>query len=313
MNVVEVAVSSRIGSGWAASVTVARRATGKALSTLAARSDNFAFVSNQSSPAEVKQRTRAVFNAAADFYDAAPLTHWTEVARITLDRIGVHSGERVLDVCCGSGSSAILAAERDARVTAVDMAENLLGLARAKAQERGLRNVEFIHADMEAIELPAESFDAVLCIFGIFFVPDMTHQLRELWRFVAPGGRIALTSWGDRCLEPATSAIFDSIRQFRPDLVPAAPPWERIKTPEALAGLFAEAGLPEPDIEVESLVTPISEPEALWKFALGSGIRGEIDELSDLDREHVRGELGKSGATELVSDILYAVAAKPLD
>ncbi len=275
-------------------------------------SGNVARVNNQPSASEVKQRTRAVFNAAADFYDAEPLSFWGEVAHHTLDRIGIHSGERVLDVCCGSGSSAILAAERGARVTGIDMAENLLDLARAKAQASGLHNVEFIHADMEAIELPAESFDAVICIFGIFFVPDMTSQLRELWRLVAPGGRIVVTSWGTHCLEPSTTVILESMRQFRPDLVPTEPPWERIKTPEALAQLFVDAGLPEPDVEVEPLITPISDPDAVWKVALGSGIRGAINELSDLDREQMRDGLRALNATELVSDIQYAVAAKPI-
>lgn len=265
------------------------------------------------SPAEVKQRTRSVFNAAADFYDAAPLTHWREVAHETIDRIGVQSGERVLDVCCGSGSSALLAAERGARVTAIDIAENLLELGRVKARERGLRNVEFIHADMEAIDLPAGGFDAVVCVFGIFFVPDMAGQLRELWRFVAPGGRLAVTSWGERCLEPATTGIFDSMSQYRPDLVKRNPPWERIRTAEAFAELFDEAGLARPDIETGELITPIDEPDALWKFALGSGIRGAIDELTDIDREHMRDDLRAIGATQLVSDIHYAVLAKPFE
>lgn len=268
-------------------------------------------MSNQLSPEEEKQRTRAVFNAAADFYDSEALTFWAEAARNTIDRIGIRSDERVLDVCSGSGSSALLAAERGARVTGIDMAENLLALARAKAKDRGLRNVEFIHADMAAIELPLASYDAVVIVFGIFFVPDMERQLRELWRFVAPGGRIAVTSWGERCLEPGQNAIFEAMREFRPDLVPDAPPWERIKTQESIAQLFADAGLPVPDIETEPLITQMDDPDGVWKVALGSGFRGAIDELSDFDRDQMRQDLRARGIRELVSDIHYAVAAKP--
>jgi SAM-dependent methyltransferase len=254
-----------------------------------------------------------VFNAAADFYDDGALTFWGEVARNTIDRIGVRSDERVLDVCCGSGSSALLAAERGARVTGIDVAENLLALARAKAKQRGLRNVEFIHADMAAIELPPASFDAVVIVFGIFFVPDMERQLSDLWQFVAPGGRIAVTSWGERCLEPGQSAIFDAMNQFRPDLVPDDPPWVRIKSQDAIRRLFADACLPEPDIETEPLITPLADPDGVWKTALGSGFRGAIDELSDLDREQMRDDLRSREIGELVSDIHYAVAAKPFE
>lgn len=268
-------------------------------------------MSDQPTEAEVKQRTRAVFNAAADFYDAAPLTFWNEVAVNTLDRVGVARDERVLDVCCGAGASAIEAAKRGARVTGVDMAENLLDLASVKARTAGLRNVEFIHSDMANIDLPEQSFDVVVCIFGIFFVPDMAGQLRELWRFVTPGGRIAITSWGERCLEPGSTAILGALRQFRPDLVSDESPWERIKTRDRFAELFAEAGLPEPDIQTEPLITPITDPDALWKVALGSGIRGAINSLSDIDREHMRGDLRALDAKELTSEIHYASVAKP--
>jgi ubiquinone/menaquinone biosynthesis C-methylase UbiE len=66
-----------------------------------------------------------------------------------------------------------------------------------------LQNITFRVADMLELDYRAESFDAVLCVFGIFFVPNMSAAVRELWHFVRAGGKLAITSWGRTVLEPA--------------------------------------------------------------------------------------------------------------
>ena len=65
---------------------------------------------------------------------------------------------------------------------------------------------------------PNGGFDAVVCVFGIFFLPDMPGAVRKLWALVRPGGNLAVTTWGPRFFEPATTAFWDSIREVRPDL-----------------------------------------------------------------------------------------------
>jgi ubiquinone/menaquinone biosynthesis C-methylase UbiE len=94
---------------------------------------------------------------------------------------------------CDSGAEAV---GPQGFVLGVDLAENLLALAHAKAKERGLANIEFRVGDMLDLQLPAAGFDAVVCVFGIFFVPDMQAALRELWRHVRPGGQLAITPGG---------------------------------------------------------------------------------------------------------------------
>jgi ubiquinone/menaquinone biosynthesis C-methylase UbiE len=86
-------------------------------------------------------------------------------------------GAQVLDACCGSGASAIPSAETvgpNGFVLGVDLAEYLLELARRKVEQRGLSNVEFRAVDLLDLGLPESSFDAVVCVFGIFFVPDIS-------------------------------------------------------------------------------------------------------------------------------------------
>ena len=93
-------------------------------------------------PEHARARAAAVFNAAADRYDDAPNTFWARFGRETVERLELPAGARVLDVCCGSGASAIPAAEHvgpSGYVLAVDLADRLLDLAREKARAAGLR------------------------------------------------------------------------------------------------------------------------------------------------------------------------------
>jgi SAM-dependent methyltransferase len=65
--------------------------------------------------------------------------------------------------------------------------------------------------DMLDLRLPGLHFDAVVCVFGIFFVPDMVVAVRALWQLVRSNGQLAITTWGPRFFEPATTAFWNSI------------------------------------------------------------------------------------------------------
>ena len=138
-------------------------------------------------PEEAQRRAAFTYNAAADFYDASPLSFWNYFGRQTVELLSLPPGSSVLDVCCGAGASALPAARLvgpRGKVIGVDLAKELLELARAKAAQQHLGNIEFELGDMLSLRFPSGSFDAVVCVFGIFFVPDMAKAVRELWRLV---------------------------------------------------------------------------------------------------------------------------------
>jgi SAM-dependent methyltransferase len=80
--------------------------------------------------------------------------------------------------------------------------------------------------------LPVASFDAVICVFGIFFVPDMEEAVQALWALLRPGGQLAITTWGPRFFEPANTAFWNGVRAERADLYKGFNPWDRISEPE---------------------------------------------------------------------------------
>jgi ubiquinone/menaquinone biosynthesis C-methylase UbiE len=119
----------------------------------------------------------------------------------------------------------------------VDLAENLLELARRKAKQRGLKNLDFRAGDMLNLGLPEASFDAVVCVFGIFFVPDMPAAVGQLWRLVRPGGTLAITTWGPRFFEPASIAEFQGRGIPSREPKPVSPCATHILAPSATAGI----------------------------------------------------------------------------
>lgn len=152
-----------------------------------------------------KAKAATTYNAAADYFDHPISSFWSCFGRKTIERLALTEGEWVLDVCAGSGASALPAAASvgpNGKVIAVDLAEQLISLAQAKAKATHLHNIEFRVADMLELGYADGHFDAVVCVFGIFFVPDMQAALRELWRMVKPGGRMALRPGGLSCLSP---------------------------------------------------------------------------------------------------------------
>jgi ubiquinone/menaquinone biosynthesis C-methylase UbiE len=264
-----------------------------------------------------KLKAEATYSSAADCFDAAPLGFWARTGQRAVERLALRPGAHVLDVCCGSGASAIPAAQAvgpDGLVVAVDLTAPLLALARAKARAAGLRQVDFQRGDMTALGFPDGHFDAVVCVFGIFFVPDMERQVAELWRMVRPGGQLAITTWGPDIWAPGYAIFQDAVRRVRPELATAFNPWDRITTPDAVRKLFAEAGVPGAQATLEESYQPLAAPEDFWTIALGSGLRWTIDQLGPQAaaavRDEVIGTLAARRVDRVATHAIHASARK---
>lgn len=102
-------------------------------------------------------------------------------------------GERILDVGSGAGTDSLVAVQMVGAVgsvTGIDMTEEMLAKARASGALMGVPNVEFLEAEAEALPFSDESFDVVISNGVIDLIPDKDAVFSEIWRVLAPGGRI---------------------------------------------------------------------------------------------------------------------------
>ena len=264
-----------------------------------------------------RSRATRTYNAAADHYDDPANSFWERFGRTTVDRLQLAPGSRVLDVCCGCGASALPAAEHvgpNGSVLGLDLAERLLERGREKAAERGLRNVEFRVGDLLDLKQPSNHFDAVVCVFGLFFVPDMAAAVRSLWSVVRPGGVLAITTWGPRFFEPDSGEFWRSVREVRPDLYKGFNPWDLVVDPGALRSVLHAGGVEEVEVVAVPGEHRLETPECWWAAVMGSGYRGTVEQLSAADRERVRAEnfrfIRERGPHAVEANVVYATARK---
>jgi len=127
-----------------------------------------------------------------------------------LARLRPTAGDRLLDVACGSGQLALLAARKGAKVTGVDIATNAIEAARGRARSERL-GATFDEGDAEDLAYGDESFDIVASIFGAMFAPQPDRVARELVRVCRRGGTIAMANWTK---EGFVGRMFQAIGKF---------------------------------------------------------------------------------------------------
>ena len=125
-----------------------------------------------------------------------------ELTRRLADRLGLRPGERVLDMACGIGTTALLlAAERDVEVVGVDLGAAQIAKARARASQAGPGcRTSFEVGDAERLPFDDGQFDAVICECALCTFPDKATAAAEIARVLRPGGRLGIT---DVWLHPA--------------------------------------------------------------------------------------------------------------
>lgn len=119
-----------------------------------------------------------------------------------VNEAGLRPGERVLDVACGTGTIARLAAERvgpNGRVSALDVNAGMLSVARSLPSAVPIKWYE---TAAESVPLPDQSFDVIFCGLGLQFFADKSAALREMNRVLKPGGRVYIST-------PVPNAFFD--------------------------------------------------------------------------------------------------------
>ncbi|CCQ15097.1 putative ubiquinone/menaquinone biosynthesis methyltransferase [Rhodococcus sp. AW25M09] len=248
----------------------------------------------------------ATFNATSREFDTLTTQVWGPAGQSLAYALEFASGDAVLDVCCGTGASAIPAAAAvgpDGIVHAIDLADDLLEVGRAKATDRALRNIDFVLADATQWETPSTipdaGYDALACSYGIFFLPDPEGNFARLVSLVRPGGRVGVTVWRKGAIEAFSRTYFEVIAAHSPPSEHSGPlaqdgydkhPIRRMETVDLLGAWLRGAGAI--DVRVVELANHAPATETfVWNLVLGSAMRGALTPFDDATRADIRAEL----------------------
>jgi enediyne biosynthesis protein CalE5 len=164
-----------------------------------------------------------------------------------LDLAHVAPGQRILDVATGIGEPAMTAARRvgpSGPVVAIDQAPEMLAVARERIQAAGIHTVEFVEEDAEAVTLPRDAFDAVVCRWGLPFFHDPVGTLARFRSSLFPGGWLAAAVWDAPERVPMIALPFSVLSREvgQPPTLPSGPSPFALSEPARLEQVLREAG-----------------------------------------------------------------------
>jgi arsenite methyltransferase len=244
---------------------------------------------------EHKRRVAATYNLASVGYDQEAVRFFPLCARRLVELIGLKPGQRVLDVATGTGAAAIAAARSispTGHVVGVDIATDMLEQARRKIEAAQLTNIEFHEEDAEHLSYAEQSFDAVICACGIFFLPEMLSGPREWKRVVKEAGLVAFSAFGETAFQPFSDLFEARIRAYGVSFpVPRHPfSWQRLTTLEQCRTLLQDAGLEQIEGREEQLGYYLRTQEQWWEIVWNSGFRGPVSQLPSEQLEQFKME-----------------------
>ena len=207
-----------------------------------------------------------------------------------LDLVGVRLGERVLDVACGTGVVARLAAERagpEGWVVGLDLNSGMLAVA-ASLPVVGAP-VEWRQASAEQLPFPDHSFDVVCCQLGLQFFADRVAALREMSRVLVRDGRVAILVWRPIEYSPGFEVLAQALDRHVGTAAAAI-----MRAPFALGaegqlrGMAQEAGFTQMRVhQASGAVHFASAQDLVTAYGTGSPLAGPIEALDDLARERL--------------------------
>ena len=203
------------------------------------------------------------------------------------------AGERVLDLACGTGIVARLAAPAvglAGRITGVDSNEQMLAVARSLPDSQG---ITWRVGTATALPFADQTFDLVLCQQGLPFFPDRAAALREMARVLVPGGRVALTVWRSLRHNPTFAALVEAVDRYCGAQATATVrlSFTLGEAPE-LIGLLAQAGFSAIVARPVAKTLRFASPEAfVLQYGAGSPLAAAVAQLDPQTRAALAAEV----------------------
>jgi len=237
-----------------------------------------------------KKMIQQGFDTVAAGYDHPSLSFFPETAKRLVEHLNLNPTDNLLDVCTGTGCVALTAAEKlsQGKVTGIDLSSGMLQQAKNKAAEKSLNNTEFKQMDLDNLSLenlnrPENAFDVATSSFGLFFLEDMTKALSNIASTVAPGGKVAITSFAGEAFSPMADIFIKNYEATGREVPPLS--WRRLATEELIKEQYNAVNINKVEIHHEPLGYQMTSPQMWWDVVWNAGWRSLLNQLSEEEQQ----------------------------
>ncbi len=244
---------------------------------------------------EIKQQQHDNWSSIAEGWrrrDAMLSKGAAPVSQRMLELVNLASGSHLLDIASGTGEPAIPAARlvgATGRVVGTDLSDEMLAVARDKASENKLNNIEFHCMDAELLDFAPASFDAVTLRWGLMFMPEPEACLAAAYKALKPDGRISLACWAAPQKNPFIGILIQTLRRHidLPTPPPDSPGIFAFADQGRLYSVLEAAGFT--DIVVEEMqldVFEVEDGQAYWETMsdLAAPVMEPVNKMDDSSR-----------------------------
>ncbi len=228
-----------------------------------------------------------MFDRAAETYDAVAGAYHDHFGARLVELAGLRRGGAILDVACGRGAVLVPAASQvgpTGRVVGVDLSPEMVRFAQERIDEAGV-DAELHVMDAERLDFPDATFAAVVSGFGIFFLPHPEAAMAGFRRVLAPGGTVAVSTWGvedDRwAWEDELLADVDVARRA------VQRPFDQ---PADLEALLCAAGFDDVQVQAIHHDVELADADEWWAWKWSYSLRGLLEQLPPDRLDRLRSE-----------------------
>jgi ubiquinone/menaquinone biosynthesis C-methylase UbiE len=206
----------------------------------------------------------------ASRYDSGFAAVTTQSIPALLDAARVAKGTRVLDIACGPGYAAAAAAARGASAVGIDFSSEMVEEARGRYP-----GIEFQEGDAEQLSFPDSTFDAVVLNFGMLHLSRPEHAIREAYRVLRRGSRIAFTVWDTPDKAIGLGILLSAVQKYG-DMnvpIPPGPPFFRFSDPDEARKVLVAAGFAGITVTQVPQTWRLASPDGLFDVMYNGSVR----------------------------------------
>ncbi|PSL48201.1 ubiquinone/menaquinone biosynthesis C-methylase UbiE [Chitinophaga niastensis] len=239
------------------------------------------------------------FSSGWKKWDAFTMDFLRPMGEAIIHSLQLKDKDLVLDIATGTGEPGLTIARLipGGKVVGTDLSKDMLIIALANAEAKGLKNYEPLVTDVCESPFPANTFDAISCRMGFMFFPDMLLAARQMYRVLKPKGRLAVAVWAGPQQNNWVTTILSVIQKqlVLPPPAPDAPGMFRCAGPEVMSELFKKAGFKNIVEKQISGTVDYQSFERYWEMMMdvGAPIVAAMSGADDATKAAIKAEVSK--------------------